>query len=66
MAGVNIITKYIPIHRMYTEITTDAIIQCMAPYKEMAITGTLNNGKVFAYHPQVAKKSESDITFAQP
>lgn len=38
----------------------------MTPYKDRVITVTLDNGKEFAHHEDVAQKLEADVYFAHP
>ena len=62
-------TLYTVVQRIeskHAEITAKAIIQCMQPYKDRVITITLDNGKEFAHHEEVADKLGSDIYFAHP
>ncbi len=52
-------TLYTIVHRIeskHAQITADALIKCMTPYKDKVITVTLDNGKEFAYHEHIAQK----------
>ena len=45
---------------------TDATIELLAPFKDLVLTITADNGKEFAYHKEVSKKLECDYFFADP
>ncbi|MCK5818569.1 MAG: hypothetical protein KAH18_04815 [Psychromonas sp.] len=47
------------IESKHAEITADALIKSMAPYKDV----TLDNSKEFAQHQRVAQKLAADIYF---
>ncbi|MGP4945289.1 IS30 family transposase, partial [Pseudoalteromonas nigrifaciens] len=62
-------TLYTVVHRIeskHAQITADALITCMTPYKDRVITVTLDNGKEFAHHEHVAQGLEADVYFAHP
>jgi IS30 family transposase len=62
-------TLYTVVQRIeskHAEITADAIIQSMTPYKDMVRTITLDNGKEFAKHEKIAEELAADVYFAHP
>lgn len=54
------------IARKTAEQTRDAATGLLEPIKELVHTLTLDNGKEFAYHDEIAKSLEADIYFAHP
>jgi len=62
-------TLYTVVQRIeskHAEITADALIQSMKPFKDMVLTVTLDNGKEFAQHERIAEKLGADVYFAHP
>ncbi|WAJ72027.1 IS30 family transposase [Catenovulum adriaticum] len=62
-------TLYTVVQRIeskHAEITADALLECMEPYKNRVITITLDNGKEFAQHERIAQELEADVYFAHP
>ena len=45
---------------------TDATIELLAPFKDLVLTITADNGKEFAYHKKVSKKLECDYVLQIP
>ena len=45
---------------------TDATIELLAPFMDLVLTITADNGKEFAYHKDVSKKLEFGYSFADP
>jgi len=45
---------------------TDATIELLAPFKDVVLTITADNGKEFTYHKEVAKELSCDVFFADP
>mgnify|MGYP001792160416 FL=1 len=52
--------------RKTAEQTRDAATALMEPLKEMVHTITVDNGKEFAYHQEIARSLKADIFFAHP
>ena len=45
---------------------TDATFELLAPFKDLVLTITADNGKEFAYHKKVSKKLECDYVLQIP
>lgn len=45
---------------------SEAIVKMLTPYQDRLYTITVDNGKEFAYHKNLASKLEADIYFAHP
>lgn len=54
------------IARKTAEQTRDAATGLLEPFKELVHTITLDNGKEFAFHGDIAKSLEANIYFAHP
>jgi IS30 family transposase len=48
------------------ENVTEAMVMLLAPHIENVHTITVDNGKEFAYHEQIAKRLNSEVYFAHP
>lgn len=62
-------TLYTVVQRIeskHAEITADALISAMKPYKDMISTVTFDNGKEFAQHERIADELGTDVYFAHP
>jgi len=54
------------VERKSSEEVTNALIKMLAPFKEHVHTITVDNGKEFAGHKQIAKALEANVYFAHP
>ena len=63
------LTRYTVTKRIFDKsarTVTDATIELLAPFMDLVLTITADNGKEFAYHKEVSKKLECDYFFADP
>lgn len=55
-----------PINHKLANLTTDAIILLLTPFKSLVKSITFDNGREFAKHTDIAQKLECDTFFAKP
>jgi IS30 family transposase len=49
-----------------SELVTKALIDMLCPYQDKVLTITIDNGKEFSMHKQIAKALKTDVYFAHP
>lgn len=48
------------------DVVTKTLIAMLSPYKNRVLTITVDNGKEFAFHQQIARALKTDVYFAHP
>ena len=54
------------VEKRSAELVTKALVKMLHPFKEQVHTITVDNGKEFANHKEIAKALETDVYFAHP
>jgi IS30 family transposase len=48
------------------ELVSEALIDMLSPFKDKVLTITIDNGKEFSMHKEIAKALQADVYFAHP
>ena len=52
--------------RKTADLVSDTIIKMLKPYRDHVKTITVDNGKEFSFHPQIARALKANVYFAYP